>query len=69
VGDAQLRFSCGCSREKVVQMLRSLGAAEIDGILTELGSAEVTCHFCNEVYRVEGPELLLIRDSLNQPEA
>lgn len=69
VGDAQLRFSCGCSREKVVQMLRSLGAAEIDGILTDLGSAEVTCHFCNEVYRVEGPELLLIRDSLNQPEA
>lgn len=65
VGDAQLRFSCGCSREKVVTMIRSLGAAEVAGILADLGSAEVTCHFCNEVYRVEGPELSAILEGLN----
>lgn len=65
VGDAQLRFSCGCSREKVVTMIRSLGAAEVAGILADLGSAEVTCHFCNEVYRVEEPELVSILESLN----
>ncbi len=61
LGDAQLRFQCGCSREKVVTMIRSLGEAEIGEMLAEQGKAEVVCHFCNEVYRVEAPELEVLR--------
>jgi molecular chaperone Hsp33 len=67
VGDAELRFRCGCSREKVVAMIRSLGPTEITDMLAEQGNAEVSCHFCNEVYRVEGPELVAIRDALGSP--
>lgn len=41
------RFACRCSRERVGRVLLSLGRAEVDSILAELGSVEVTCDFCN----------------------
>lgn len=43
-------FHCSCSRERVTQMLRSLGRAEIDSIVSEQGQVEVGCDFCNAVY-------------------
>ena len=44
------RFACTCSREKVASMLRTLGRAEIDGILAEFGKVDVHCEFCNIAY-------------------
>jgi molecular chaperone Hsp33 len=46
-------FRCGCSRERVDNLLRSLGRAEVDGILAEQGAIEVTCEFCNRLYRID----------------
>lgn len=43
---APIRFGCTCSREKVAQTLASLGATEIQAILTEQGEARVSCDFC-----------------------
>lgn len=54
-------FRCRCSRERVVGMLRSLGAEEIRSILEERGSVEVRCDFCNRAYqfdRVDTEQLL-----------
>jgi molecular chaperone Hsp33 len=45
-----LAFRCTCSRERVEDMLRSLGRAESDATLAEQGSVEVTCEFCNRRY-------------------
>lgn len=42
-----LRFECSCSRQRVGHMLRSLGRAEVDDILAELGTVAVICDFCN----------------------
>jgi molecular chaperone Hsp33 len=39
-------FGCSCSRERVANMLRSLGVAEIDSVIAEQGSVSVTCEFC-----------------------
>lgn len=47
---APLAFRCTCSRERVEDMLRSLGRAESDATLAEQGSIEVTCEFCNRRY-------------------
>ena len=46
-------FRCGCSRERVDGLLRSLGREEVDEVLTAQGAIEVTCEFCNRVYRLD----------------
>ena len=42
----QPSFACSCSRERVANMLRSLGADEVDSIIAEQGRVSVTCEFC-----------------------
>ena len=44
------RFECSCSRERVDDMLRSLGQAEIESIIAEQGQVEIGCDFCGEHY-------------------
>ena len=44
------QFSCSCSKIKVGNMLRLLGAAEVENMLAELGKIEVNCDFCNKQY-------------------
>lgn len=46
-------FQCTCSRERVGQVLRSLGQDEMQDILEEQGQVEVHCDFCNEGYRYD----------------
>lgn len=43
-------FGCGCGREKVANLLRSLGQQEADSIILEMGKIEITCDFCNATY-------------------
>jgi len=52
-GESGPRFACTCSRERVGNMLRSLGAAEVDSILAEQGQVEVGCEFCGAQYRFD----------------
>ena len=47
------RFSCRCSRERVANMLRSLGADEVNSLIEERGEAEVGCDFCGAYYRFD----------------
>jgi molecular chaperone Hsp33 len=46
-----LRFACRCSREKALDALITLDPAELEQMAAEDGGAELTCHFCGEVYR------------------
>ena len=50
-------FQCPCTRDRSVGALQLLGRDELTAILQEDGQAELTCHFCNEHYVVEAPEL------------
>ncbi len=47
------RFACTCSRERVSNMLRSLGPEEAESILAERGEIEVACEFCGQQYRYD----------------
>ena len=43
-------FACSCSRERVGNMLRSLGTDEIESIIAERGQVDVACEFCGAQY-------------------
>ena len=70
------RFACSCSRERVGNMLRGLGAEEVSGIVAERGDVEVGCEFCGQQYRFDAVDARAIfipatdrpppgRDSIN----
>ena len=45
-----ITFACSCSRERVTRALRIAGIEEVESILAERGSVEMTCEFCNRRY-------------------
>jgi molecular chaperone Hsp33 len=54
---APVFFKCRCSRERVVGMLRALGAEEVRSVLAEQGHVEVRCDFCNRAYRFDSVDV------------
>ncbi|MCD8503521.1 MAG: Hsp33 family molecular chaperone HslO [Burkholderiaceae bacterium] len=50
---ASVTWRCGCNRERVAAMLRSLGKQEVEDIVAEQGQVEVTCEFCATPYRFD----------------
>lgn len=52
-----LRFQCRCTRDRVTEMLISLGPDELREMADEDHGAEVVCHFCNDVQRFSEDEL------------
>jgi molecular chaperone Hsp33 len=53
----ELRFQCKCSRDRVERTLISMGEEELRSLAEEEGKAEVVCHFCNEAYSFDKPQL------------
>jgi molecular chaperone Hsp33 len=51
------RFACNCSRERVLGMLRGLGADEVHGIVAERGEVEIGCDFCGTQYRFDAVDV------------
>ncbi|WP_432719896.1 Hsp33 family molecular chaperone HslO [Jeongeupia wiesaeckerbachi] len=47
------RFACTCSRERVGGMLEMVGREEVDHVLAEKGSVDVTCEFCGKGYHFD----------------
>ncbi|MFC1749326.1 Hsp33 family molecular chaperone HslO [Pseudomonadota bacterium] len=46
-------FRCSCSRDKIVNMLRTLGLDEANDIIKEQGKISVGCDFCNQQYEFD----------------
>jgi molecular chaperone Hsp33 len=47
------KYACTCSRERVSNMILSLGQAEVEEILAERGDVEVSCEFCGQQQRFD----------------
>jgi molecular chaperone Hsp33 len=45
-----VNFYCPCSRDRVAGMLRMVGYAEVQSMLSEHDAIEVDCEFCNQHY-------------------
>jgi molecular chaperone Hsp33 len=67
LGARDVEYRCTCSQERVVNVLRSLGHAEVASLLAEQGRAEVTCHYCNERYEVDADGLAALLVELSGP--
>lgn len=48
-----LSFGCRCSRERVADVLRTLGRAEAEATLAAEGRIGVVCEFCNRSYEFD----------------
>ncbi|MDH4289326.1 MAG: Hsp33 family molecular chaperone HslO [Aquincola sp.] len=51
------RFACTCSRDRVSNMLRGLGADEVNGIVAEHGVVEIGCDFCGTQYHFDAVDV------------
>ncbi len=51
-----VKFSCRCSKDKILNMLAALSKDDID-YLTEQPDTEVHCQYCNKVYHFTSEEL------------
>ena len=69
-GEGGPHFACTCIRERVGNMLRSLGQEESDSILEEQGMIEVGCEFCGQQYRFDAVDVAhLFTERGNDPPA
>ena len=59
---AECSYKCNCSRERVEQALISVGKEELMDMAKD-DSTEVKCHFCPQVYKFTGEDIMeLIRN-------
>ncbi len=59
---APVEYRCYCSRERVSRALISMGKDELTSLIREQGGAELTCQFCDKVYRFGREELEALLD-------
>ena len=57
---APIEYRCACSRERVAEALRSVGEEELRSMAAEGHDAEVSCQFCDRIYRFTPEELLAL---------
>ncbi len=50
-------FECRCSRERVANVLRSLGVDEVRSVVAEQGTCTVTCEFCQKPYKFDAIDI------------
>lgn len=55
-----IEYRCACSRERVAEALRSVGEEELRSMAAEGHDAEVSCQFCDKIYRFTPEELLAL---------
>ena len=54
---SEIGHRCACSREKVERALISMGKTELCKMAEEQENSEVTCQFCDKIYRFSRAEL------------
>lgn len=55
--EGELALVCDCSRERIEQVLLSMGEKQLREMAQEDHGAELTCHFCRSTYRFTQEEL------------
>ncbi len=61
IGKKDIRFECFCDKKRVQSALATIGKEEMDKLIEENETIEMSCHFCNEKYYFSPAELKWIR--------
>ncbi|MFK7997241.1 MAG: Hsp33 family molecular chaperone HslO [Granulosicoccus sp.] len=62
-------FHCSCSRERTDGMLAGLGKPEVDSIVEEQGSVEITCEFCDALYAYDAVDVAALFKGVSSQDA
>jgi molecular chaperone Hsp33 len=66
VDELRPAFCCDCNRERLEKVLISLGREELRDMIEQEHGAELTCHFCNTIYRFDEAQLrALLREAVS----
>ncbi|MBE6728520.1 MAG: Hsp33 family molecular chaperone HslO [Ruminococcaceae bacterium] len=57
LSETNAEYRCNCSRERSIQVLKSLSVQELEKLADELTEVEVNCHFCNSQYKFSKEEI------------
>ena len=61
---APVEYRCYCTRDRVSRALISMGREELENMIEEQHGAELTCQFCDRVYKYSEEDLRqLLRDA------
>lgn len=61
-----VEYRCDCSRERVTRALISMGRQELQELIQEQQGAELTCQFCDAVYRFSQQQLEELLEKLEE---
>ena len=59
----QVEFNCSCSRERSLSALSAIGVDELEEMLTEQPTIDMTCEMCGTSYRFNRSDLLGLAES------
>ncbi len=59
-----LNWQCDCSRERLEQVLMSIGRKDLTEIIEEDGEAELVCQFCLKKYHFDKDDLLKLLEGI-----
>ena len=61
-----VEYRCYCSRERMEKALISMGVEEMEALIEEQGSAELSCHFCDNVQQFSREELEALLETMKK---
>ena len=62
----EVAYRCYCSRDRMERALISLGPEELQAMIDEQGSADLTCRFCDNVQHFSKEELEAMIENLRK---
>lgn len=64
-----MSFRCGCSTERIEQMILALGLQEARELIEEQGEVKVDCEFCNAQYRFDNIDIEALFAANSHPDS
>ncbi len=63
VGEDEVGYRCYCSRERVSEAVLGVGKDELEAMINEAQTVEVSCQFCDTVYEFSPEDMRALLDS------